>query len=79
MAAGVEFEEDKNIYARPAQRMSMGGMPAYGSPAGLPVRGFAGWLIKRGWAKSESGAQKIQVIIIIINIVVTFAIIRYFI
>jgi hypothetical protein len=81
MSSGVEFDEDKFSYARPT--------PAQGSPVGVPnaaytspvasnTRGMHGWLMRHG-VKSAAGAQVVLIAVVILNIVVTFVVIKFFI
>lgn len=81
MASGVEFDEDKfNYGARPARP---GGIPSGGMGYGRPapasnVPKMAQWLIKKGIVKSEGAAQGLLLAVVIINIIITFVVIYYF-
>jgi hypothetical protein len=75
MSSGVEFDEDKIIYRRPAP----GGSPSIGGGnPGRPSSGMAAWLIRKGWAKSNNSAQILLVVIVLINIIITYILIKYF-
>lgn len=82
MASGVEFDEDKFSYGRPRPT---GSMPATGGSAypqtsygsGERIPGLTGWLVRHHLAKSENSAQYVMVGIIIINIIITFLVIKF--
>ena len=40
---------------------------------------MAGWLVRKGWAKTPAAAQGMLVVLIIVNIIVTYFVITYFI
>lgn len=83
MSAGVEFDEDKFSYGnRPKYpSSSSGGSVGYASYGNVQSSGsgMAGWLVRKGWAKSPESAQKMMIALVIINIVVTYIVITYFI
>lgn len=68
MAAGIEFEDDKGRYGTPAYMKSRAAGPS----------GIAGWLMRRGFAKSEQSAQIIQIAIIVVNLVLAFLLVKAF-
>ena len=72
MSTGVEFEEDKIGLSKKQQFANNSINNSYSQV------GFGGWLIRNGWAKSSGGAQIIQVIIVIINIIITYIVITRF-
>ena len=72
MPTGVEFEEDS--FGR-AQRPGSPGSSGRNSMGG---RGMSGWLVRKGIVKSSGGAQGVLVVIIIICLVVTFVMVKYF-
>lgn len=47
-------------------------------PVSAESSGMAGWLIRHGWAKSQQSAQMILVAVVIIDIIATFMVIKYF-
>ena len=84
MVSGVEFDEDKIDYGGPRaiRRPSStagGPAPAY-NVAQYNARGsgMAGWLVSHGWAKSETAAQIILIVIVLINIVITYVVVKFF-
>lgn len=87
MSSGVEFDEDSFGYGT-RQRSSGGsaGTPGTAFPgAGRDAGGGSGsnepkmvqWLMARGWAKSPAVAQGMLVAFIIINLIITFIVIKY--
>jgi hypothetical protein len=79
MSSGVEFEEDSFSY-KPKPRLSGG--PAGSSP-GVPASvgnepKMVQWLMRHGIAKSGTSAQVILIIVVIINIIITYVVIKYF-
>jgi hypothetical protein len=77
MPSGVEFDEDSltSSYRRPGApgRPSVGGV--YQRP---PQGGMTGWLIRKGWVKSNGTAQVVLIVIVIINVVATYVLIKFF-
>lgn len=78
MSNGVEFDEDK--YGLGGQ---MSAQQRFASPSpGMTHSGggskMAQWLIKKGIVKSDTGAQVVLIIIVVINIVITYFVINYF-
>lgn len=85
MSNGVQFEEDNFSFTSPNKtpgakgenNVSVGyGHPQYNN-ASVP-RGMAGWLMRHGLATSSSTAQVILVGIVIVNIIITYFVIRFF-
>ena len=79
---GVEFDGDEvNKYGgrTPPPSSPNAVPPAAGGRTFYPgeARGMAGWLMRHRWAKSESSAQGILLAIVILNIVVTFIIVKF--
>lgn len=77
MTTGVEFDEDKFSYTaqrHPVSGLSMAGQ--YKQP-GQQVRGIGGWLIRHGFAKSETSAQVLMVCIVILNAIITAFVIKF--
>jgi len=85
MSSNVEFEEDSfgksfTGASSPYKQPTVGGyapQAGYGYGGG-EVTGFAGWLMRHGLTKSPEGAQKFQVGIIIINIIITAIVVIFF-
>ena len=87
MTEGIEFDEDKFSYAPPRANVGMNaGMNAapqysgYGAPQfGAKESWMVRFLIKHGLAKSAKGAQMVQLGIVVVNIIVTVIVVKYFI
>jgi hypothetical protein len=79
MSSGVEFDEDKFSYSKPPVQASAG-MPqmTYGRPIPDNAPKMAKWLMRHG-IKSTASAQTVLVIVVIINIIVTFIVVNVFI
>ena len=82
MASGVEFDEDKFSYTPPKGAQPVGASPSF--PAGSSgyssaPKGMSGWLIAHGLAKSEKSAQVMMVFLVLVNIVITVLVVKYFI
>jgi hypothetical protein len=77
---GIEFDEDKFSYSAPGKAFS--GENAYPNAKNLATyaepKGLGGWLVKHNLAKSASSAQVIMLVIVLLNAVITFVIIKYF-
>lgn len=73
MSDNVQFDTDvqSNAMRRPTPAAGFGQTTSEAS-------GIAGWLIRHGWAKTPAAAQGIMVAIIIIDIIITFIVIKYF-
>ncbi|MDR3558564.1 MAG: hypothetical protein P4L61_03465 [Candidatus Pacebacteria bacterium] len=41
--------------------------------------GMTGWLVRHGWAKSSQSAQIILIAVVVLDIIATFIVIKYFI
>ncbi len=81
MSSGVEFDEDKFSYGTPRpSSSSMPGVNNYGKPvyanSNVPS-GMAGWLVRKGLVKSPNVAQVVLVVIVIVNALITLAIIKF--
>lgn len=74
MASGVEFDEDNMGFRRPAPG---GGYTTNGGYQGQQS-GLAGWLIKKGIAKSNSSAQVIMISVVIVNIIIIYVLLKFF-
>jgi hypothetical protein len=81
MSSGVEFDEDNLKYAR---RPTAGGFQQ-GQPSAFPGQQMGGneprmvqWLMSKGIVKSSNSAQIVLVGLVVVNIIITFAVIRYF-
>jgi len=76
MSEDVQFDTDiqnNALYARP--RYSPGINIAQDASA---IPGMAGWLIRHGWAKTIAAAQGIMIGLVVVNIIITFIVIKYF-
>jgi hypothetical protein len=73
MSDNVQFDTDtqNNDMYRPGPTAGFGQMTSETS-------GMVGWLMRHGWAKTPAAAQGIMIAIIVIDIVVTFILIKYF-
>lgn len=77
MSSGIEFEEDKfNYSSKPQPNVSQ---PFSGQMSSVESAGMAGWLVRKGWAKSPQSAQIIMIGLVIVNIIVTILVVLYFI
>lgn len=78
MSSGVEFEEDKFEYtpqANSGQILSNNqGIPDFNN---TNHKGMIGWLIKKGIVKSENSAKAVLLVIVVINILITFYVISF--
>lgn len=81
MSNGVEFDVDKVEYSsrRSSPRVNI---PSnfdgnFGSNSAEPK--MSRWLMGKGLVKSPQSAQKILIAVVIINIIITFIIVKYFI
>ena len=72
MSDEVQFDTDmqSNAMRRPGQVAGFGQSVAETS-------GMAGWLIRHGWAKSSAGAQGIMIVIVIVDVIATFIVVKY--
>lgn len=71
MSDGIQFDEDNiNNYRRIIPGQSDPTDPSMGEA------GLTGWLIRRGFAKDHNSAQGVMLVIVLINIVIIFFIIR---
>lgn len=77
-SSGVEFDEDKLKYAprTASSGRSYAPMNQYGTPSTDPR--MVRWLIRKGIVKSPAAAQVILITLVIINLVITFVVIKYF-
>jgi hypothetical protein len=80
MSSGVEFEEDKFSFNKTTPTASTPGVPnmGYGRPQ-IPSNTpkMAQWLMKHG-IKSSHAAQVVLVVIVIINIIISFIVVNMF-
>ncbi len=88
MSSGVEFDEDSFNYGRP-QQPKPGSYSSSGSSygagpiaSGLPFSArnepaMVRWLMKHHIAKTAATAQGILIGLVIVNIIVTFIVIKY--
>jgi len=84
MSSGVEFEEDSFSYKKPGQQ----GQPSFGraSPGGYGGPGFGAqnepgmvrFLMRHGLAKSPAVAQGILIGVVIVDLIITYIIVKYF-
>ena len=93
MSAEVQFDEDNNFGSSSNSNPSTGsfGGPVYHTP-GIPSTGFQGynnpvpsnepkmvqWLIRHNWVSSPKGANAVLLVIVAINILIMFVLIKYF-
>ena len=83
MPTGVEFEEDK--FAIKPNISQPGAFTGYTPPAVAAYYAdtkqpkMVNWLINHGWAKSPKGAHIILIAVVVINIAITLAVVKYFI
>ena len=83
MTGSIEFDEDKINYGVP-RSVQVGGIGQFrgynnsnlANLANQPM--FVRWLMKHGLAKSPATAQVILVVVVVINIIITFIVLKYF-
>lgn len=84
MAQGVEFEEDSFSYKRPSGTANAGNASGYSMNTGYGMqnsqgpKGMVGWLIRHHLAKSEKSAQVVMIGLVVINIIITVIVIKFF-
>jgi hypothetical protein len=66
MTPGIEFDEDRGNYT---SRMQQGSQPS---------SKMASWLIQHGFAKTPAGAQVILICLAVVNLILCFVVIKYF-
>jgi hypothetical protein len=79
MSEGIEFDEDKLKYApRPNAHASLGSYSAgqYGVPNTNEPR-MIQWLMKKGIITSPAAGQVVLIAFVIINIIITFVVIKF--
>jgi hypothetical protein len=77
MSSGVEFDEDQLKYApRPNTPAGSYSMNQYGSPNTDPK--MVQWLMKKGIVKSPAMAQAVLIGLVVVNIIITFIVIKFF-
>ena len=85
MSSGVEFDEDSFGYgAKRFPSSKIGGVGA-GLPGNYSANSSAEnqpamvrWLMRKGIVKSPNAAQAILIAIVVINIIITFIVVKYF-
>lgn len=78
MSNGVEFDTDNSSRFVPRSGgISGSSMPGNFAPTGNEPK-MVKWLMKKGIVKSPRIGQAILVAVVIINIIVTFVVINYF-
>jgi len=76
MASGVEFDEDNMNFARPGVRPGMSGRG--NAPGQREEHGIPGWLIRHGLAKSYGSAQVVMLGIVLVNAIIIFMLLKFF-
>lgn len=74
MSNGVEFDEDK--YGLAGQTSAQ--QRFAGPQSGRVNSKMAQWLITKGIVKTETGAQAVLLVVVILNIIITYFVIQYF-
>jgi hypothetical protein len=77
---GVQFDEDSFSYNRSTTSPGVNRAPVgnYNQPIpGGSERGMAGWLMRHGIAKSNNLAQGILIAIVIVNVIITYVVIKW--
>lgn len=78
MSSGVEFEEDKFEYSPQNQTQQTAPVFQGGvAPDAATHTGMIGWLIKKGIVKSENTGKYVLLAVIVINIIITFIVIKF--
>lgn len=72
MSEGVEFDTDTQSIRRPGGPAASFGQSSSGSS------GIAGWLMRRGWAKSPAAAQGIMIGVVVADIIIIFVLVKFF-
>lgn len=79
-SSGVEFDEDKLKYASRPSPTASGGSSypynQYGTPSTEPR--MVQWLMNKGIVKSPKVGQAVLFSVVIINIIITFIVVRSF-
>ena len=81
MSSEVQFDEDSFSYGRPKPGGQFGGsaLTQIGQANyGTAEKGMVAWLMRYGIAKSSNFARGILVAVVIVNIVITFIMIKLF-
>ncbi len=84
MSTGVEFDEDKISYGAPRQQ-TYSAAPSSGAfggsqPGAMINRNdpkMVQWLMKKGFARTPGAAQGILIVVILINLIITYFVISY--
>ena len=79
MSNGVEFDEDKFSFNKPVSRPGVQQPTNYGgSMSGGSVPPLAQWMISKHIVKSAAAAQGVLIGLVVVNIIITFVVIRFF-
>ena len=83
MSSGVEFDEDSLKFAR--RPVPTGGGFQSGQQYSFPGQQMGGnepkmvqWLMRKGIVKSPNMGQAVLIALVIINIIITFVVTKYF-
>ncbi len=86
MSSGVQFEEDNLNFSKPhptspggssSQSTTSAQFANYSRFGGHNSSKMVQWLIKKGVVKSPNSAQAILILVVIINTLITFVVIKY--
>lgn len=75
MSENVEFDSDKVEYARPGASAGYSSRNLTGINASEPK--MVQWLMRHGFTDSPGGANRILIVVVIINIIITYLVISY--
>ncbi len=78
MVQGVEFDEEQSRYVRPT---NTGGPNSFVRPEYSPTGNepkMVQWLIRHGYAKSPTSANVILLIVVALNILIAYFVIKNF-
>lgn len=87
MVLGVEFEEDSfggssrprpQDGQQPASSVNSSAYTRLQDSKSSNERGLSGWLIRHGLARSPATAQTILIVVIVVNIILTYVVVKYF-
>lgn len=78
MSSGVEFEEDKMGYAVKRQQFS-NSQPTFVGGVGINNSDpkMIQWLMRKGIVKSSGAGQVVLIVILLLNVIITYFIIKF--
>ena len=76
--SNIEFDSDVPDVQRSGSSSPRPGFGGMSQSNGSQKSGMAGWLIRHGWVRSENAAQIFLIGIIVVNVVATIILLKYF-